>query len=467
MPTATPPSPAVPVGFGARALNALGLHRKELRAWAMYDWGISGMQTIITTAVFPIFFVSVAADGMAPERASAWWGYVNTIGAILIAVLAPILGALADFKAAKKKFLVAFMLLGAGATAAMFFIAQGQMLYASLTFILSLAGATGSMTFYEALLPHIADESEIDRVSTAGYALGYFGGGLLLAAALLIISKPELVGLPYGDALTAAEKSLPARLSFVAVGAWWLAFSIPLLRTVGEPPRALELDEATRTAPIRASIHRLGTTLRELRNYRQAFMMMLAFTIYNDGIQTIIKMATVYGTELNIPRQQLIAAILLVQFIGIPAAFAFGSLAGKLGAKRSIFLGLLVYTGICIYGYFLETARDFWVLAIVVGLVQGGTQALSRSLFATLVPKHKSGEFFGFFSVFEKFGGILGPLAFAIASQVSGSSRVAILSVIVFFLVGAWLLSMVDEKAGAAAARAADAETITPSTSAA
>jgi UMF1 family MFS transporter len=461
-----PPGSTAPTGPLARVLDALGLHRKELRAWALYDWGISGMQTIIMTAVFPIFFVKVAAANIEPDRAAAWWGYVNTIGAILIAVMAPILGALADFKAAKKKFLLAFMLIGAGATAAMFFISRGDLVYASVAFVFSLAGATGSMTFYEALLPHIADESEVDRVSTAGYALGYVGGGLLLALALLVIQKPDLLGLPHGDGLTPAQATLPVRLSFIAVSAWWIAFAIPLLRLVAEPPRALEPDEATRTAPIRASIARLGTTLRELREYKQAFLMMLAFTIYNDGIQTIIKMASVYGTELKIDQGQLIAAILLVQFIGIPAAFAFGSIAGKLGAKRSIFIGLVVYTGICIFGYFLRTARDFWILAVAVGLVQGGTQALSRSLFSTLVPKHKSGEFFGFFSVFEKFGGILGPLAFAVASQVSGSSRVAILSVIVFFVVGAWLLSMVDEKAGAATARAADEATITPVASA-
>ena len=459
MTTVSRPAVTPPTGFAGRALDALGLHRKELRAWAMYDFGISGMQTIIMTAVFPIFFVKVAAANIDPDRAAAWWGYVNTIGAVLIAVLAPILGALADFKAAKKKFLFAFMLLGAGATAAMFFISRGDMVYASVAFIFSLAGATGSMTFYEALLPHIADESEMDRVSTAGYALGYVGGGLLLAVALLIIQKPGLVGLPHGDGLTPLQATLPVRLSFLAVAAWWIAFAIPVLRAVAEPPRVLEPDEASRTAPIRASITRLGTTLRELRDYKQAFLMMLAFTIYNDGIQTIIKMASVYGTELRIDQGQLIAAILLVQFIGIPAAFVFGSIAGRLGAKRSIFIGLVVYTGICIFGYFLRTARDFWILAVVVGLVQGGTQALSRSLFATLVPKHKSGEFFGFFSVFEKFGGILGPLAFAVASQVSGSSRVAILSVIVFFVIGAVLLALVDEKDGAAAARAADEAT--------
>ncbi len=462
---ATAPSGSKPTPKSSnspRWLNALGMHRPELRAWALYDWGISGMQTIVMTAVFPIFFVKVAAASIDPERASAWWGYVNTIGAVLIAVSAPVLGALADFKAAKKKFLVAFMLLGAGATAAMFFIQRGEMVFASITFILSLAGATGSMTFYESLLPHIADESEVDRVSTAGYAMGYIGGGLLLAAALFVIQKPEVLGLPHGAGLSPSDATLPVRLSFIAVAAWWIAFAIPVLRAVAEPPRALEPDEATVVAPIRASFRRLGTTLRELRDYKQAFMMMLAFTIYNDGIQTIIKMASVYGTELKIDQAQLIAAILLVQFIGVPAAFAFGGIAGKLGAKRSIFLGLLVYTAICIFGYFLQTARDFWILAIAVGLVQGGTQALSRSLFSTLVPKHKSGEFFGFFSVFEKFGGILGPLAFAVAAQLSGNSRVAILSVILFFFIGAILLLRVDEKAGAAAARAADDATITP-----
>jgi MFS transporter, UMF1 family len=441
-----------------RWLSALGLHRRELRAWAMYDWGISGMQTIIMTAVFPIFFVKVAAAGIPAEKASAWWGYVNTIGAVLIAVLAPILGAMADFKAAKKKFLVGFMLLGAGATAAMFFIQRGQVVFASVAFILALAGATGSMTFYEALLPHIADEKEIDRVSTAGYALGYIGGGILLAIALLVIQKPELLGLPHGEGLSSSDATLPARLSFIAVAAWWLAFSIPVLRAVAEPPASADASGAMQASPILASIRRLGTTIHELRHYKQAFLMMLAFTIYNDGIQTIIKMASVYGTELKIDQGQLIAAIVLVQFIGIPAAFAFGSLAGRFGAKRSIFFGLLVYACICIYGYFLDSARGFWILAIVVGLVQGGTQALSRSLFATLIPKQKSGEFFGFFSVFEKFGGILGPLAFAVAAQVAGNSRTAILSVIVFFLLGAWLLSRVDEVAGAATARAADAE---------
>lgn len=448
-----------PPRFG-RLLTALGLHRPELRAWAMYDWAISSMQTVIMTAVFPIYYVSVAGANLPPAQATQSLGVANTIAAVVIAVLAPILGAVADFKAAKKRFLVGFMLLGVTSTAAMFFISQGQLLLASILFVLSLAGATGSMTFYESLLPHIASDKEMDRISTAAYALGYVGGGVLLALNLAWISSPGTFGLPHGEGLTPSQATLPVRLAFVSVGIWWLLFSIPVLRRVPEPPRTIEADETSTENPFRVAFSRLGETLREMRGYKQAFLAMLAFTIYNDGIQTIIKMATAFGTEIGIGRKDLITAILLVQFIGIPFAFAFGALAGKIGAKLSILLGLAVYTGICIYAYGISSAREFYVLACLVGLVQGGTQALSRSLFANMVPKHKSGEFFGFYSVFEKFGGILGPLVFAVAIGQSGSSRVAILWVIGFFVVGGALLTMVDIGEGERAAREADARTL-------
>lgn len=451
-----PASPTPPPARGGRLLNALGLHRPELRAWAMYDWAVSAAQTTITTAVFPIFFVSYAGAGMDGTKASETWGIANTVGALLIAVLAPLLGAMADYRAAKKRFLTLFMILGVGATLGMFFIGQGNILLASILFILTLVGASGSMTFYGALLPHIASDKEIDRVSTAGYALGYVGGGLLLALNLLWIQAPGMFGLPSGDGLSPEQASLPARLAFVSVGVWWLLFSLPLLRKVPEPPRVIEADEQVGSASWRVAFTRLGETLRELRGYKQAFLMMLAFTIYNDGIQTIIKMASVYGTEIGIGQSDLITAVLLVQFIGIPCAFAFGSLAGRLGAKRSVLLGLAVYTGICIFAYTMTSAREFYMLAVLVGLVQGGTQALSRSLFAKMIPKHKSGEFFGFFSVFEKFGGILGPLVFAIVINRFQSSQLAILSVIVFFVVGGALLLFVDVDAGEQAAQAAD-----------
>ena len=445
-------------------LHTLGLHRPELRAWAMYDFGISAMQTTITTAVFPIFFVKVAGANLAGSGGAQWWANANTIGAVMIAILAPILGALADFKAAKKKFLIGFLLLGVSSTAAMFFISQGQILFAAVIYILSIAGATGSMTFYEALLPHIASEDEMDRVSTAGYALGYVGGGILLAINLAWIQNPALFGLPSGEGLSSSQATLPARLAFVSVAVWWAIFAIPVLRKVGEPKRMVEQDESIANVSLGKSIvtafTRLAETVRELREYKQAFLAMLAFTIYNDGIQTIIKMASVYGSEIGIQQGDLIKAILLVQFIGIPFAFAFGALAGKVGTKRSIFLGLIVYAGICIFAYNMKTTREFYILAMLVGLVQGGTQALSRSLFARMIPKHKSGEFFGFYSVFEKFGGILGPLLFGIALGQSGSSRIAILSVVAFFIVGGAILSFVNVSVGEAAARAADARTM-------
>jgi UMF1 family MFS transporter len=442
-------------------LNALGLHRPELRAWAMYDWAISAMQTTIQTAVFPIYFVQVAAAGMTDAQSTQALGYVNTIAAVVIAVLAPILGAIADYRAAKKRFLVGFMLLGVTATAMMFFIERGMLLFASLMFVFSIAGATGSLTFYESLLPHIAKEDEMDRVSTAGYAMGYIGGGLLLAANLMWISSPGMFGLPSGEGLTPSQATLPSRLAFVSVGIWWLVFSLPLLRRVPEPPRMIERDESVKASALRIAFTRLGETFRELKHYKQAALAMLAFTIYNDGIQTIVKMATAFGNEIGIERKDLITAILLVQFIGIPFAFAFGALASKLGAKKSIFLGLVMYTGICIFAYTIDSTREFYMLACLVGLVQGGTQALSRSLFANMVPKHKSGEFFGFYSVFEKFGGIFGPLVFAIAVGQSGSSRVAILWVIAFFIVGGALLSFVNVEEGERAAREADASTVT------
>jgi UMF1 family MFS transporter len=259
-----------------------------------------------------------------------------------------------------------------------------------------------------------------------------------------------------------AQKTLPSRLSFLSVAVWWLVFSIPLFRTVTEPGLGADADRWADLHPVRATMLRLRETGRDLRRYRQGFLMLLAFLIYNDGIGTIFRMATIYGTELGIERDSLIAAILIVQFVGIPCSFAFGSLAGRLGVKPSIMLGLIVYTLICIVGYYMKTSRDFLVLAVLVGTVQGGTQALSRSLFASLIPRNRSGEFFGFFAVVEKFAGIFGPAVFWVINALTGSSRGAILAVIGFFAVGGLLLMMVDVEEGQREARAGDAEALTP-----
>ena len=438
-------------------LNRLGLGRPELRAWAMYDWAVSALQAVVLTAVFPIFFVRVAAAGLPESRGTQALATANTIAAIIVALLSPVLGAISDYAAAKKRMLAGSMLVGAAATAGMFFIRRGDLTLASTLFVIAIIGATASVVFYEALLPHIAKSDEIDRVSSAGYAMGYIGGGLLLAVNLAWIQAPGMFGLPSGEGLSDQAASLPARLAFVSVAVWWVAFSIPLFRRVAEPPRTLESDEAGGGRVVSTSFARLGETLRQLIGFRQAFLMLLAFLVYNDGIQTIIKMATAYGTEIGIGQSALITAVLMVQFVGVPFAFLFGMLASRIGAKRSVFIGLLAYTVISIIGYFMTTATHFFILAGLVGMVQGGTQALSRSLFATLIPAHKSGEFFGFYSVFEKFSSIFGPLLFSLTIAATGSSRNAILSVIAFFAIGAVLLAFVDVEKGRKVAREAEA----------
>jgi len=422
----------------------------------MYDWAASSMQTTIMVAVFPIYFVKVAGAGLAEGGATQRLATANSVALVVIALLSPILGAVSDYGGNKKRFIAAFTALGASAAAALFFVHRGDVALASWLFVVALIGVAGSFVFYEALLPHIARPGEIDRISTAGYALGYVGGGILLALNLAWIQKPGWFGLPAGPGLDERAATLPARLAFLSVALWWVAFSLPLFRRVPEPPRRLEADERPGERPVVAAFARLAETFRELRGYRQAFLMLLAFLIYNDGIQTIIKMATAYGTELGIGQSALIGAILLVQFVGIPCSFLFGMVAGRIGAKRALFLGLLAYAVISVLGYYMKTAAHFYALAGLVGMVQGGTQALSRSVFASMVPHHKSGEFFGFFSVFEKFAGIFGPLIFAGTIAATGSSRNAILSVIAFFAVGAAILAFVDVEAGQLAARAVE-----------
>jgi MFS transporter, UMF1 family len=441
-------------------LDRLGLHRHELRAWAMYDWAASSVQTTIMVAVFPIYFIRVAASAVAPEVANQHLATANAISVAIVALLSPVLGAIADYSGRKKRLLALFLVIGVISTALMFFIGPGDLRLAEILYVLSMSSVAGTYVFYESLLPHIASEREMDRVSTAGYAIGYTGGGVLLALNLAWIQKPEWFGLPAGEGLTPDEATLPVRLAFLSVAVWWLVFAIPLFRGVPEPKRLLEVDETPRGSVVRHAFVRLGETFHELRGYRHAFLMFIAFLFYNDGISTIQKMAAAYATELNIPQDAVITAILIVQFLGIPFSFLFGVIAGRIGAKRAVFIGLLVYTGISILGYHMSTAAHFYLLAALVGMVQGGTQALSRSLFANMIPRHKSGEFFGFFSVFNKFAGIFGPLLFASVIGTTGSSRQAILSVIAFFALGGILLSFVNVREGERAAREAEAKVV-------
>jgi UMF1 family MFS transporter len=429
-----------------RLLTRLGLRSREQRAWATYDWANSAFQCTIITAVFPVYFSSVAAADLPPAVATERFATATTIALAIVALLAPVLGAYADVAGAKKRLLALFLGLGVLTTAMMVQIGRGDWWLAAVLFVLANIGVSGSFVFYDSLLPHIARPDEMDRVSSAGYAVGYLGGGLLLAVNLAWILQPGWFGL--------ADAGVASRLSFLSVAVWWLVFAIPLFRHVPEPP--VTTPRMAGVNPVVQSLRQLAGTLRELRQYRQAFLMLVAFLIYNDGIGTIIRMAGPYGQELGLPQESLILAFVMVQFVGIPFAYAFGRLADRIGAKPSIFIALVVYVLISLVGYYMTTVWQFFLLSFMVATVQGGSQALSRSLFATMIPKAKSSEFFGFFGVFEKFAGIIGPALFAATVRATGSSRNAILSVIAFFVIGAALLWMVDVPAGQRAAREAD-----------
>jgi len=425
-------------------------YNRIINAWCMYDWANSAFATTIMAAVLPTFYSAVAGAGLPGNRATVYWGYTSSIALLINAFMGPVLGAIADYLGTKKRFLSLFASFGIFFTSLLVVVTTGQWLLASVLYTLGYIGFGGANVFYDSLLPHIASSEDIDYVSTKGYALGYLGGGILLAINIITILFWDSIGLP--------SQAMASRLSFLSVGLWWAIFSIPILRTVPEPPVAAKRDPSAN--PLQIAFGRLRNTFAEIRLYRELTTFIVAFWLYNDGIGTIIKMATIYGAEIGIGQTDLIGALLLTQFVGIPFSLAFGKLARSLGTKRSIYLSLAVYTLISVAGYFMTDAWHFWLLAGMVGLVQGGSQALSRSLFGAMVPKAKSAEFFGFYDVSSKFAGIVGPAVFALVGQLTGSSRLSIVSLIVFFVAGGLILTGVDDAEGIRVARAADALTL-------
>jgi UMF1 family MFS transporter len=421
-------------------------YARIINAWCMYDWANSAFATTIMGAVLPTFYSAVAGAGLPGNAATVYWGYTSSIAMLINAAMGPILGAVADYLGAKKRFLAFFTAFGVFFTSLLVMVTSGQWLLASLIYILGYIGFGGANVFYDSLLPHIARPEDIDYVSSKGFALGYLGGGILLAVNVAMILFWDRIG------LSSAE--MASRLSFVSVGIWWAIFSIPVLRSVPEPP--VPEAEGPVVNPFKEAFQRLANTFAHVRKYSELSKFLLAFWVYNDGIGTIIKMAAIYGAEIGIGQTDLIGALLLVQFVGIPFSLLFGRLARSVGAKRSVHLALGIYTVISLAAYSMTTAWQFWALAGMVGLVQGGSQALSRSLFGRMVPKAKSAEFFGFYDVSSKFAGIVGPAVFALVGQLTGSSRLGIISLIVFFVVGGLLLTKVDEAEGIRVARAAD-----------
>ncbi len=437
------------------------LKKRAIFGWAMYDWANSVFATSIMAAILPVYYASVAVQSASANTATVYWSITTSIGLLIVAVLGPVLGAMADFLGAKKQYLTIFMLMGATGTALLYLVQAGDWLIASIFFILGSVGFAGANVFYDSLLPHIADANEIDQVSARGYAMGYLGGGLLLAINLGMIMGlpsvlpgvfPSLASWSEGDLTT-----LMTRICFLTVAVWWVLFTIPLWRHVPEPKRRIKASEKDFN-PLQASFGRLKETFSEIKKYRQLLYFIIAFWLYNNGIGTIIYMATIYGTELGFSSTTTIGTLLMVQFVAMPFAFLFGWLAKKIDTKPAILLSLGIYTLIAIAGYFLYHEWQFWVLGFAVATVQGGSQALSRSLMGRMMPKSKSAEFYSFFSISEKIAGTVGPLLFGVVSAFMGGSRLSIVSLIVFFVTGGLLLSKIDEKEGIRVAEAEDAQ---------
>ena len=399
-------------------------------AWALYDWANSAFATTVMAGFFPVFFKQYWNAGVAATESTYRLGLTSGLASLLIAMLAPALGAIADRGGTRVKLLMAFTVLGSVATLALAFVGQGQWVAAAALFLVASLGFWGSIVFSDSLLLHVAEPAEYDLVSGFGYALGYLGGGLLFSINVFMTLSPGTFGL--------ADAAEAVRWSFVSVGAWWLVFALPCALYVREAPgdRApLPLAQA-----IRQGFRELAGTLHEIRRYRPLLWFLAAYILYIDGVNTVIKMAVDYGLSLGFDQSHLIKALLLTQFVAFPAALAFGWLGGRIGAVPGIFIALAVYVVATCYAYFLEDARDFYVLAFAVGLVQGGIQSLSRSYYGRLVPDGKSSEFFGFYNMMGKASAIVGPALVGVTAAVTNDPRLSILSILVLFLAGGALL---------------------------
>ena len=422
-------------------------YRRVVNAWAMYDWANSSFAVVILTAIFPVYYRALVINaGAAPQTATAYWAYTASLSLLGVAMIGPLFGAAADLLGAKKHFLAVALSLGVLGTASLAFLGGNEYLLGSLLFAVANLGFAGGNIFYESLLPQVARSNDLDRVSARGYALGYLGGGLLLVLNALWLYRPAWFWM--------ADRNIALRACFVSVAVWWLVFALPLFRTVAEPAT---VGQPRSSFGFTHSLMRVVQTFKQIRRYRELAIFLAAFWLYNDGVSTIIKLAAAYGDEIGVDHNDMLGALILTQFIGFPCSLGFGALARSWGAKRTILAGLAVYTVISLAGFFIRNAWDFYALAIMVGVVQGGVQALSRSLFAAMVPRTRSAEFFGFFSTGEKVAGIIGPAIFGFVGQLTGSSRWGIISITLLFAAGALLLRRVDEAEGRRVAAAVDA----------
>jgi len=410
------------------------LLRRPVIAWALYDWANSAFATTVMAGFFPVFFKQYWSAGTDPTLSTFRLGIGNGVASFAIALCAPLLGAIADRGGARVRMLAFFTLLGAAMTAALYWVGQGEWRTAVLVYALASIGFSGGCTFCDSLMTDVAEAREFDIVSAYGFSLGYLGGGLLFAVNVLMTLKPELFGL--------SGAAAAVRVSFLSVGVWWAVFTLPLLFWVKEqnPPRPLAVGSA-----LLQGFSELKSTVGHIRQYRALSLFLAAYWLYIDGVNTVIKMAVDYGLALGFEATSLITALLLTQFVAFPAALAFGWIGNRFGTRRGILLAIAVYLAITIWACWLDNVKEFYAMAVGIGLVQGGIQSLSRSFFGRLVPAQKAGEFFGFFNLMGKFAAVVGPVLTGVVALLTGSSRLAIASLVLLFALGGILLSRVPD----------------------
>jgi UMF1 family MFS transporter len=407
--------------------------RPPVLSWALYDWANSAFATTVMAGFFPVFFRQYWSVGAEATTATFRLGLANGLAGFIVALLAPVLGVFADRSARRRWFLLSWTALGVLATGALFGIGQGQWGAAAGLFVLATMGFNGALVFYDALLLQVAEPAEYDRVSAYGYALGYLGGGLLFALNVLMTLHPAWFGL--------SSTALAVRYSFLTVALWWLVFSLPIALGVREPAAVAGTSGGAAHGAGRSGAWReLAATLRAVARQRALWMFLLAYWLYIDGVNTVIKMAVDYGGALGLPAAGLMAALLMTQFIAFPAALVYGAIGNRYGARPAILAGLLIYIGVTLWATQLDSIAGFFGLAAVVGLVQGGVQSLSRSLFGQFVPPGKSAEYFGFYNMLGKFAAVLGPVLIGVTAALTHNSRSGISSVAVLFVAGALLL---------------------------
>jgi UMF1 family MFS transporter len=408
--------------------------RRQIISWSMYDWANSAYSTTVMAGFFPIFFKQYWSAGADVTENTFHLGLANSLASVLIAALAPLLGAIADRAGARKKFLLIFGLLGVVMTGCLYFVQRGDWVAATTLYVLASVGFWGGNIFYDALLVNVAGPHQRDRVSSLGYALGYLGGGLLFAVNVWMTLQPQSFGL--------ADAAEAVRLSFVCVALWWAVFAIPLLIFVKEPAGDTQ---RLGLAAIGQGLRQFMQTFREIRQLRMVWLFLAGYWLYIDGVDTIVVMAVDYGMALGFDSNSLIVALLITQFVGFPAALVFGRLGERVGSKNGILLAIGVYVGVTLWAYQISNINEFYAIAFTLGLVQGGIQALSRALYSRLIPQDKSAEFFGFYNMLGKFAAVLGPVLMGSVGVLSGSPRVAILSLIALFVAGAAVLWLVHE----------------------